>query len=177
MKNLKIFINEIKKTNQTRNHKIKNSYGVYDGFKFYRKNRPKDSKYVLTESQYFSIIRKINNYLADELSKGKDIQLPCNMGLIEVRKYKAYIGIKNNKLVSNLPIDWDSTLKLWYEDTESLRNKTLIKSNVKEIFRIHYNRTKANYNNKSFYSFSINRDIKKKIKDNIKNNNIDAFLM
>lgn len=171
------FINETKKINKPRKHKVKNSYGVYDGFKFYRKNKPKDSKYILSESQYFSIIRKVNNYLADNLVKGKDILLPCKMGLIELRKYKTYISINNNKVISNLPIDWDETLKLWYEDEESLRNKTLVKANVKEIFRIHYNKIKANYNNKSFYRFTANREIKKKVKDNIKNGSIDAFLM
>lgn len=177
MDELNNFINKTKKVTQPREHKVKNSYGVYDGFKFYRKNKPKDPKYILTESQYFSIIRKINNYLADRISQGLDVLLPCRMGLIEVRKYKAHISIKNNKVVSNLPIDWDKTLKLWYEDKESLNNKTLVKANVKEIFKIKYNKIKANYNNKAFYQFRVNREIKKRIKENIKNNNIDAFLM
>lgn len=175
--NIKHFIDNIKKVNKPRQHKIKNSYGVYDGYKFYRKTKPKEPKYVLTESQYFSIIRKINNYLAILISEGNDLVLPCRMGLVEIRKYNANITIRNNKVITNLPIDWDQTLKLWYEDEEALKNKTLIKSNTKEIFKVHYNKSKATYNNKSFYHFSLNRDIKKKIKQNIKNGNIDAFLM
>ena len=31
------FINEIKKVHEPRVHKITNSYGVYDAFKYYRK--------------------------------------------------------------------------------------------------------------------------------------------
>lgn len=59
----------VNKVKGSRHHKIKNSYGVYDGYKFYRKTKPKESKYILTESQYFSIIRKVNKLLADLLSK------------------------------------------------------------------------------------------------------------
>lgn len=41
------------------------------------------------------------------------------MGRLEIRKYDASISYRNNKLVTNLPIDWDRTLKLWAEDEES----------------------------------------------------------
>lgn len=45
----------------------------------------------------------------------------------------------------------------------------------KEIFKIYYNRQLANYNNKTFYEFNVNRELKKKLKQAIKENNIDAF--
>jgi hypothetical protein len=44
------FIDDIKKIKEKRNHKIKNSYGVYDAYKYYRKNKPKDKKYILKDS-------------------------------------------------------------------------------------------------------------------------------
>ena len=37
------------------------------------------------------------------------------------------LKFENNKLVTNLPIDWDNTLKLWQEDKEAYNNKTLIR--------------------------------------------------
>ena len=44
-----------------------------------------------------------------------------------LRKGDVYIGIGNDgKLKTNLPIDWNKTLELWYEDEESYKNKTLI---------------------------------------------------
>jgi hypothetical protein len=43
------------KLDKPRVHRIRGSWGIYDGYKYYRKNKPKDPKYVLSESQYFSI--------------------------------------------------------------------------------------------------------------------------
>ena len=45
----------------------------------------------------------------------------------------------------------------------------------KEIYKVHYNKKVANYPNKLFYQFKVNRDLKLKIKENIKENIIDAF--
>ena len=131
------FINSIKRINESRVHKVKNSYGVYDGFKYYRKNKPKEHKYVLNESQYFSIIRKVNKLLGEELINGEDVTLPYRLGRLEIRKYNAKIVIDGKKIRTNLPIDWDRTLKLWYEDKESYKNKTLIKVEEKEIYKIY----------------------------------------
>ncbi len=169
------FAHNIRKLNSSRVHKVTNSYGIYDGYKYYRKNKPKDKKYILTESQYFAITRKVNSLLGEALSNGEDITLPCRLGRLEIRKYEARITIEGKKIKTNLPIDWDKTLKLWYEDEESYKNKTLIKMEEKEIFKIHYNRIVADYNNKSFYQFDVNKELKKRLKTNIKEGNIDAF--
>lgn len=173
--NEKEFIDSIRKIHDSRKHKVTNSYGIYDGYKYYRKNKPKDSKYILTESQYFSITRKINELLAQALSQGDDIVLPSRLGRLEIRKYKASISYDGNKVKTNLPIDWDKTLKLWYEDEDSFKNKTLVKIEEKEIYKLYYNKNSANYNNKSFYQFNFNRELKRKLKNIIKEGNIDAF--
>ena len=49
------FIKSIKKVNNNRNHKVNNSYGSKDAFKYYRKIKPDDSKFVLTDCQYLQI--------------------------------------------------------------------------------------------------------------------------
>jgi len=95
----------------------------------------------------------------------------------EIRKYNAKIVIDGKKIRTNLPIDWDRTLKLWYEDKESYKNKTLIKVEEKEIYKIYYNRNIADFTNKTFYQFDINRELKRKLKQNIKDGKIDAFLL
>ena len=161
--------------NSLRIHKVKNSYGVYDGFKYYRKNRPKEHKYVLTESQYFSIIRRVNELLGEALINGEDVTLPYRLGRLEVRKYEARITTDGKKVRTNLPIDWDRTLKLWYEDKESYKNKTLIKVEEKEIYKVYYNRNVAEFTNKTFYQFDVNRELKRKLKQNIKEGKLDAF--
>jgi hypothetical protein len=98
------------------------------------------------------------------------------MGHIELRKYDTYIRMgEDGKIHDNLPIDWNKTLELWYEDEESYKSKTLIKMEEKEIFKVYYNKHLADYNNQVFYEFNINRDIKRRLKQRIKEGKIDAF--
>ena len=169
------FRRQVLKVDRPRVHKVNNSYGVYDVYKYIRKNKWFDIGQSVTEHQFYSIIRRMNNLLADALIHGHDIKLPCRMGTIEVRKYDARISIKDGKIKTNLPIDWDRTLKLWSEDEEAYKERTLIKMEEKEIFSVLYNKTGANYKNKSFYEFAVNRDLKRRLKQRIKSGNFDAF--
>lgn len=171
----KEFKSEIQNISNSRKHKITNSIGVYSAYKWIRKNKWLNIGRSITEHEFYSIIRKVNNYLVNSFLQGNDIKLPYRMGRIELRKYDAKIKFDGDKIKTNLPIDWDRTLKLWYKDEESYKNKTLVKVEEKEIFKVYYNRQLANYNNKSFYEFNINRDVKRRLKCIIKNNNIDAF--
>ena len=165
METLGEFKRRIKKVNQPRKYKVRNSLGVYDGYKYYRKNKPDSKEYVLTESQYFAIIRKINLLLVDELLMGNDVKLPKSMGTIEIRKYDRRVILgTDGKVHTNLPIDWDKTLKLWYEDGEAFKDKTLIRIDKSEIFKIYYNKELANYNNNSYYELLFNKDLKIRLK-------------
>lgn len=169
------FRRKILKVDGPRKHKINNSFGVYNAYKLIRKNKWFDIGRPVSEHDFYSIIRTVNNLLADFLSKGHDVNLPCQMGRLEIRKYNAKITLQENKIVTNLPIDWDRTLKLWSEDEKAYKERTLIKMEENEIFKVYYNRGKANYTNKSFFAFDINRELKKKLKKNIKERRIDAY--
>lgn len=169
------FLNSIKKVNEPRKHKVTNSIGIYSAYKWIRKNKWLNIGRPLTEHEFYSIIRKVNDYLADSLLHGEDIKLPHRMGRIELRKYDVRISFDGEKVKTNLPIDWDRTLKLWYEDEESYKNKTLIKVEEKEIFKVYYNKQLADYNNQVFYEFNVNRELKKRLKQRIKEGKIDAF--
>lgn len=169
------FRSKILKLDGPRKHKVNNSNGVYDAYKWIRKNKWLNIGRPLTEHEFYTIIRQVNNYLSEELLNGNDILLPHKMGSIELRKYDAKIYTKNGVLKTNLPIDWDRTLKLWSEDEEAYKDRTLIKMEEKEIFKVFYNKSIANYNNKSFYTFEVNRDLKRRLKQRIKDKMIDAF--
>lgn len=169
------FRKEILKVDKPRVHKVRNSNGVYSAYKWIRKNNWLDIGRPLKEHEFYSIIRQINNYLADELTIGNDIILPHRMGKIELRKYSPKITINNGVVKTTLPIDWNRTLKLWAEDEESYKNKTLVKMEEKEIFKVFYNKRLANYNNRSFYEFEVNRDLKRRLKQQIKSGAVDAF--
>lgn len=116
MDNWEDFRREVLNLNGNRTHKVTNSLGVYDSYKWIRKRKWLDIGRPLTEHEFYSIIRRVNNYLADELVNGNDVTLPCNMGRLEIRKSKPNIRFKDGKVKTDLPIDWDRTLKLWYED-------------------------------------------------------------
>lgn len=170
------FIKDVKKVTKERHHKVTNSYGSKDAFRYYRKIKPDDSKYVLTDCQYLRIIRLINDQLRSNLIAGKDVILPEKMGRLELRKRTNKVKFVEGKMDINYPVDWNATLKLWYDNPSSKAKKQLVRQEAKETFRVFYNRSKANYNNKSFYEFNTNRDIKLGLKRNIKLNKIDAFI-
>ena len=169
------FKSRIQHLSSPRKHKVTNSIGVYSAYKFIRKNKWLNIGRPLTEHEFYSIIRKVNDYLADSLLHGEDIKLPHRMGRIELRKYNARINFDGNKVKTNLPIDWDRTLKLWYEDEEAYNEKTLVKVEEKEIFKVYYNKQLADYNNQVFYEFNVNRELKKRLKQRIKKGKLDAF--
>lgn len=171
------FRRKVLKVDHSRNHKVKNSIGVYDIYKHIRKNKWYDIGQPITEHQFYTIIREVNNVLADNLLKGNDIVFPNKMGRLEVRKFKPIIRFDNNKLTVRLPIDWDRTLKLWSEDEEAYKERTLVKMEEKEIFKVCYNKTRADFPNKGFYQLQINRDLKIALKKKIKLGNFDAFLL
>ena len=167
----KDFKSVIQGLQNTRTHKITNSLGVYDAYKYIRKNKWFDIGRPLTEHEFYQIIRRVNNYLAEELVNGNDITFPNRMGKLELRKRNSLPVIdKKGNLKVTYAIDWDSTLKLWYEDEEAFNNKTLVKIPERNIFRVKYNKDTANYENKSFMEFQVNRSIKTRLKQKIKNN-------
>lgn len=169
------FRREVLKVEGPRVHKVRNSLGVYDAYKWIRKNKWCDIGHPVSEHDFYTTIRQVNNLLAELILSGGDIVLPHKMGVIELRKYDTRMSIKEGKLVTNLPIDWDRTLKLWSEDEEAYKERTLIKMEEKETFKVFYNKRTANYENKSFMQFEVNRDLKRRLKQKIKSKAIDAF--
>lgn len=176
METLIEFKKKIRKVTEHRKHKIRNSLGVYDAYKWIRKNKWLNISRPLTEHEFYSIIRGVNNLLSVNIAKGEEIKLPHRMGLINIRKYDKSIKIgEGGEIITNLPIDWDTTLRLWYEDNEAYTNKVLIKIDEPEIFKIDWDKSKANFNNKVFYEFVFNKDLRLSLKHNIKEGIIDAL--
>jgi len=159
-------------------HKITNSIGVYDIYKMLRKHKWLNIGKPMSEHDFYAIIRNVNNSISDKLSCGHKVTLPYQMGVLELVKTKPRIEIKDNKIVTNLPVNWKETLKLWREDEESKKNKVLIRHECKFIYRLHYSKLLCKYINKIFYKFQFNRFLKKDLGKEINNNNkIDAILI
>ena len=170
------FRREVLKVNKSRVHKVKNSLGVYDAYKWLRKNKWLDME-PISEHDFYAIIRAVNKALAKSFLHLGSIKLPLRMGEIILRKYHPSITSQDGKIKTNLPVDWDSTLQLWSEDKESYKKRTLIRLEEKEVFKVLYDKSKALYNNKSFYTLELNRNIKLSLKKQLKNGLLDAFML
>ena len=169
------FRKAIKKVSGKRHHKIKNSYGIYDAYKDIRKNQWFDIGKPLSESEFYSIIRTYNKHIVNNILQGKEVQLPQGMGNFEIRKRRPNIRIENGKLKITHPIDWDATLRLWYEDKDSRNNKILVRDEKPETFYFYYNKISAKYNNKSFYEFRPMRQVKNEMLELIKQGNLEGY--
>ena len=163
------------KANQKKHHfKVNNSYGTKDAYRWAIKHKLIDKS--LSEKDFRVIVNALNQSLQDQLLQGRDATFPERMGRLEVRKYKTYVGLEGGKIRTNLAVNWDKTLRLWFEDKEAYDNKTLVRCETKERFKFYYNKYNATYNNKVFYEFLPTRDIRLKLKELINNQGFDAFL-
>ena len=174
MQTLEDYIMSIKNRKGCKNV-VRDSWGVYDAYKYIRKNGWYNIGRPVKEHEFYSIIRGINKYLATEIVNGNTVRFPYRMGKLELRKQERGVYFKNNKLRISYPINWNKTLKLWFEDEEARRDKTLVRMENKEVFKVYYNKYTADYNNQCFYDFSLNRSVKVALKENILNNKIDAL--
>lgn len=168
-------INTLKANKKKHHFEISNSYGTKDAYRWCIKNKLIDKS--LSEKDFRIIINALNQSLQDQLMRGKDAKLPEGMGRIEIRKFNTYVGLEEGKIRTNLAVDWDKTLKLWYEDKEALENKTLVRCETQEKFKFCYNRKGTSYNNKIFYEFTPTRSMRVRLKEIIKKQGFDALLI
>lgn len=147
-------------------YNIRNSWGVYDFYKYYRKTKPKDPKFIISDVQYYSIFRRVNELLVDSLVRTGELDFPYKMGKLIVlkRTFKSWIAPNGNRYTSRR-VNWDKTLELWYNDEEAYRNKTLLYFENDERLTIRYNKTKAEFKNKYYYEFKPSRDIDRRVKN------------
>lgn len=171
----KEFKNTITKVGISRTSKIRNSFNTHTLYRLIRKNKWYNIGRPLTEHEFYSIVRSVNNILAEKLKKGETVVFPHRMGKVELRKYKKGVSIKNGKLKITYQINWLDTLKLWYEDKEAMDNKTLVRYESPDYYRLVYDKYDANYINKTFYQFKLNRFVHNGLKDNLKKGAIDAL--
>lgn len=169
------FRKNIQKLEGQKNFKITGSYGVYDAYKAIRKEGWKDIGRPLTEHEFYSIIRGINSYLAEEIALGHTVCFPKNMGKLELRKAERGVSMVDGKLKITYPVDWDKTLKLWYKDAEAKKNKTLLRTESPLVYHVRYCKGQAKYKNKTFYKFQLNRAIKKQLMKHIKEGLTDTM--
>ena len=166
MEDFKSFRESILKTTDKK-FKVTDRWGVYDAYKYIRKNGWQGIGSPVTEHEFYSIIRTVNKYLAAEIAKGNTVKFPYSMGKLELRKIKTGASFKDGKLKVTYPIDWDKTLRLWFEDKEAKKSKLLIRNETSEVYKVKYSKYGTNFNNRCFYDFTLNRFIRHAIHKNI----------
>ena len=171
------FLKRSKNVSGNRTHKITGSQNTISGFYYYRKIRPKESQFVLKDIEYLSIIREMNNLMADSLIKNKSVKLPSGFGKLEIIKVEPISWIdKDNNFKTNRMIDMNSTFKLWYDDKEARENKTIVRYDDDFIFRIKYSTRGRLYKYNKYFSIQFNRELRQKLTAVIRIGNYDTYL-
>lgn len=155
---------------------VTGSWGVYDAYKAIRKDGWQGIGRPLMEHEFYAIVRGMNDLLAERLALGETITFPARMGrlLLTKRRPSAYMD-KGGRLKVTYPVDWDSTLKLWFEDAEAEGDKVLVRRRTGFTYRVRYDKSAANYPNKIYYEFALNRFIKRRLKKNIDDGAADTI--
>lgn len=150
-----------------RGSKINNSWGVYDSYKWIRKNGWYDIGRAVKEHEFYAVVRAVNKLLAAEIGAGRSVTFPSRMGHLELRKIQTGVKWKNGRLKITYPVDWEKTLRLWFDDDEAREKKLVVRIESGVLFKIKYCKYKANYRNMSYYQFQVNRGIKKMVKEGV----------
>ena len=159
------------------NFRVTNSNGTKEAWRWIKKNKWLNIGQPITERELGLIVKAINSTLQDQILQGKDANLPCRMGRLEIRKFESNVKLIDGKLVTNLPVNWEKTLHLWHEDEEAYKKRLLVRYEGRERFTIYYNKAPALYTNKTFYQFIPTRRFKKRLKHKILNEGLDALLL
>lgn len=165
------FRDSIKKVSTKRNHRIKNSYGVDNYYSYYRTH----STNKIDQKLYRQILHQINLEIIEQLFYNKIFSLPKSLGTISIVKEPLRFCMYNNKLVSNRGVNWDRTLKLWYEDKDAYSNRVIVRKEYQNRFKFKYRQCQS-LKNCRYIRFIPNRYIKLKLQRLVSEEDYDTFI-
>jgi hypothetical protein len=148
---------------EQRKHKIISDYGINDYFRHYKANGGNESKKLYTK-----VIREFHRAIGTLLATEEyNFKLPRRLGSLCVKKEKNFVSVKEGKLITNLPVNWKATLKMWEVDEEAKLNKTCLRyenyHSNRYSYRFRYLKSKAIYKNKQLYRIWVNRKVKRQL--------------
>lgn len=157
-------------------HPFTKVYTQREIFRHLQKMRTKDGRgrYKYDEQTFMKVIKTLNTRLKEMVLEGLMVYLPCGLGTLNLEersvrlmKYSNASGRQRYKPTGC--IDWDATKKLWYNDDETERDRTVVWFNTRgdKVYRIRYRRLGLGKATKNivFYKFRPMRSFKRKIKD------------
>lgn len=162
------FLNKLQKRG-SKPYKIAHCLGARDAWKWVRRNKWKSLKGIPCDKcQYGAIIDTVNKHLVELLFEGHEVQLPHKMGSFLLCSLPTKVAFEEDEIKTNYRIDWEKTLKLWYEDEEARNSHKPIRWVNRDIYFIRYYKASAHYINKYFYKCRINRSLSKKLGKTLK---------
>lgn len=145
-------------------HRIKHCLGSRDAFMWVRRNHWKAlGGRTCDKLLYSRIVDEVNQELASLLFEGHEVEFPYQMGTLMVNCREAKVYYKDGELMTNYKIDWKRTLDYLYTDEEARQEHSRVKRVQPLIYTIRYYKRKARYLNKRFYSFRVNRDLRRNL--------------
>jgi len=102
---------------------------------YYLKNA-KRKKYKRFECM--RIIKGVNNLAMEYIFKGGEFVFPLKFGSLSIVGLHYTHYFRGDKLIPVKPINWQATLKLWEEDEECKKNKTLVRFTDDYIYKFQY---------------------------------------
>ena len=153
------FLNKLQKKG-SKPHRLTHCRGSRDAWKWVRKNKWKAlGGTPCDQSLYSKIIDTVNKYLIEQLFEGHEIEFPHQMGTMRVTSFPSRIYMKDGEIVTNYRTDWKKTLELWYADEEARNTHKPIKKVTRRKYHIKYDKHKARYSNRRFYTLRLNRSL------------------
>ena len=159
----KEYQNKLLRRYDKKHWKIRNSWGSKHTHRSVNKNHILKS---VDECTFLAIVRNIHKSLAEELAKGTPICLPY-LGTFYIVNKRTVTYKKDNKIKTTKMIDWKATHQLWFTDKEAESEKILLRKNNSSYYHITWER--GAFNNCSAFRFRACRDLKAKLKSNIRN--------
>lgn len=139
-------------------NKFSNTGVMPAAYKEYSKHVAKKDR--ITRTQFRDIVEACSSWIILQLLRGVEVSLPCNIGSLSVGRTKQ-CDKKDNK------IDWFVTRKLWNEDEECRKKKTLVRFDEEYRYGILYLSNRSKLKHRKIHKFKssrlLNRMLKKQI--------------
>lgn len=121
---------------------------------------------------YLQITLGFLKFIMDKVSDGKDVKLPCELGILGVRGKKQKPRLNDDGEIVGLAPDWVGTKKLWDENPEAKTKRQLLyhfnEHSGGTRYKVVWFKKGFKFKNKSIYSIKLSRGNKRIISNLIK---------
>lgn len=124
------------------------------------------------------LVRVIHEELVEDLLAGKVVKLPHRMGSLSIRRKDRKVKMgEDGKPRVNTPIDWGATVRLWAEDADARARKTLLRHESRHVYTVLWTKDNISYLSENRITFRVARPVKLRIKERLKDDDIDCLAM